>query len=135
MELQQDKCLTCGHIELSVTAMLSRHPNVLPVTNIGERKFDPLSTVMLQVLPSGHCLTLGLEHQTILGRGDPTLGLQDFIDLSQFNAEQHGVSRKHCVLRRGENQLVIIDLQSTNGCYLNGDRMKSEHGVCGGAWR
>jgi len=98
---------------------------VLPITNIGERVFDPLSTAMLQMFPSGQCLTLGMEHPTILGRGDPTLGLQDFINLSQFNAEQHGVSRKHCLLRRSEKQLLILDLHSTNGTYLNGDRIKS----------
>lgn len=124
MTPQQDICRMCGYANVSVTALLSRHPNVLPETSIGDRMFEPLSTALLQVFPSGQCLTLGFSRPTILGRGDPTLGLQDFIDLSHFNAEKHGVSRKHCLLRRGDNQLVILDLHSTNGSYLNGDRIK-----------
>jgi hypothetical protein len=42
------------------------------------------------------------------------------IDLAPFGALESGVSRKHAVLRRLGPDVVIIDMGSTNGTWLNG---------------
>lgn len=47
------------------------------------------------------------------------------IDLSEFEASKFGVSRKHSKLIRGvDGQLFLIDLWSTNGTYLNEDKLE-----------
>jgi pSer/pThr/pTyr-binding forkhead associated (FHA) protein len=40
----------------------------------------------------------------------------------------HGetVSRHHCIIRRGGEEPALIDLGSSNGTYLNGNRVRSQ---------
>jgi pSer/pThr/pTyr-binding forkhead associated (FHA) protein len=85
----------------------------------------PGSPVLLQFLPSGMCITLALDRPTVLGRhsfaASPTP--DRVVDLSHLGAEKHGVSRQHCLLRRQGAHLILTDLGSTNGTYLNGERI------------
>jgi hypothetical protein len=54
--------------------------------------------------------------------GDVVMGrsmLSD-IDLLPYNGLEHGVSRRHALLRPSRNSLYMIDLGSTNGTHYNG---------------
>jgi hypothetical protein len=48
------------------------------------------------------------------------------IDLGPYDAYDRGVSRKHAILRRQSDTIVIIDLNSANSTYLNGQRLVPE---------
>ncbi len=37
-----------------------------------------------------------------------------------------GISRHHCLLRLSEDEVTLIDLGSSNGTYLNGQRVRSQ---------
>jgi pSer/pThr/pTyr-binding forkhead associated (FHA) protein len=80
---------------------------------------------VLQFLPSGACVSLILERPTILGR-DPYPDPYEALDLTDLNAYQHGVSRRHCRLERRGEHLVAVDLDSTNGTYLNGEALQPQ---------
>ena len=41
------------------------------------------------------------------------------------------VSRIHCRLEANEETLEVIDLESTNGVYVNGERVASAHMISG----
>lgn len=43
--------------------------------------------------------------------------------------DSKGVSRKHCEIRREGGQIVVDDLQSTNGTYINGKRLDAPYRV------
>jgi pSer/pThr/pTyr-binding forkhead associated (FHA) protein len=45
------------------------------------------------------------------------------VDLSPYNAYANGVSRLHAVIKLIEDQIVLVDLGSSNGTYLNGNRL------------
>lgn len=45
------------------------------------------------------------------------------VDLERFKASDHGVSRRHAMLRPSRNNLYLIDLESTNGTYCNAMRI------------
>ena len=45
------------------------------------------------------------------------------VDLSPHNAYANGVSRLHAVLKLIQDKIVIMDLGSSNGTYLNGSRL------------
>ncbi|MBN1964196.1 MAG: FHA domain-containing protein, partial [Anaerolineae bacterium] len=79
------------------------------------------SSIILQFLPSGLCLPLALERPVVLGRIAvyEDQGDEDHIDLSDLNALRHGISRRHCLLRRLDNLILVRDLESTNGTVLN----------------
>jgi hypothetical protein len=54
--------------------------------------------------------------------GDVVLGrspLATDFDLSPYEAIEHGVSRRHAMLRPSANKLYLIDLGSTNGTRVN----------------
>ncbi len=87
---------------------------VLPGTDC----FPPRASVILQLLPSGTCVTFALKQPIVLGRG---IGpeIDRVLDLTEYNAVRHGVSRQHCKLERVDDKLHLTDLGSSNGTYLN----------------
>ncbi|MBN1679576.1 MAG: FHA domain-containing protein [Anaerolineae bacterium] len=106
-----------------MTGPLNRKPMATPFRQAEETGFTSQTLLLLQFLPSGACLPLIPTGTVTLGR-DPLLGAPDnLIDLSQHNAQTHGVSRAHCQLRPKNNRLYVADLNSTNGTYLNGVKL------------
>ena len=107
--------------ERAVTARLRRSPLALPGHRLGSDRLTPDAPVTLQFLPSGICLTFGLKTPMIIGRspGDE----HDFLDLTSLKAAQHGVSRRHCSLRRDGANLIVTDIASTNGTSVNGEAL------------
>ncbi len=59
----------------------------------------------------------------IMGRGFSPVQGQPFLDLSPYDGEVLGVSRYHVELRLLNNTLIITDLDSDNGTYINGMRL------------
>lgn len=70
---------------------------------------------------SGGTLPMQIEiaGDIILGVALPGQPMPDF-DLGPYRAHDRGVSRRHAMLRPSRSKLFIIDLQSTNGTYVNG---------------
>lgn len=58
-----------------------------------------------------------------LGRGDPARGISPEVELSDGVARAKGVSRLHAVVYCAEQTFYIVDLNSTNGTYINGIRL------------
>lgn len=46
------------------------------------------------------------------------------VDLERFFAHQRGVSRRHARLKLREVRLTVTDLSSTNGTYINNERLE-----------
>jgi pSer/pThr/pTyr-binding forkhead associated (FHA) protein len=51
------------------------------------------------------------------------------VNLNQYGAREKGVSRVHAALRRDRNQVLLIDLGSTNGTRLNGQVLTAHQAV------
>jgi pSer/pThr/pTyr-binding forkhead associated (FHA) protein len=62
--------------------------------------------------------------EVILGRFAPTDSSQPDIDLGPYGAEHKGVSRRHIRINHAKGKFWVIDLGSTNGTWLNGQRLK-----------
>ncbi len=68
-------------------------------------------------------LEVSLVKPARLGRSDPGQNIFPEIDLSDDLALESGVSREHaCIFARGRT-LMVEDLGSTNGTFLNGTRI------------
>lgn len=105
------------------TDPLVRPPSlVLRLDTASDSTFAPGTTLALQHLPSAACVFLTIEHPVILGRGGSAAD-DHLIDLSHFHGSQHGVSRRHCQIKRQDDHLLVRDLTSTNGTYLNALRL------------
>jgi pSer/pThr/pTyr-binding forkhead associated (FHA) protein len=106
---------------LPKTGPLPRTPTLVPGSDCQPEVFDGAAQLVLQLLPSGVCVTLDLAQPTMLGRGQLPDGA--LYDLTPFQAVQHGVSRHHCLLLRRNSHLLITDLESLNGTFINGRRL------------
>jgi len=63
------------------------------------------------------------EKEFIIGRRlIPTS--EPMLDLSDFDGYKMGLSRRHAMIRQAESGYEVIDLSSTNGTWLNDDRLK-----------
>jgi len=66
-----------------------------------------------------------LEQQTevVLGRADGRTHTYPDLDLTPYGAIENGVSRMHAAIRRNEDALLLIDLGSANGTFVNGQKV------------
>jgi hypothetical protein len=63
------------------------------------------------------------KQEVIIGRVTPNSPMSPDVDLESFNAGYYGVSRMHASLQRRGETLLISDLDSRNGTFLNGERL------------
>ena len=61
--------------------------------------------------------------EIIFGRRDPSSGNQPDVDMTGYAGYRMGVSRRHAALRLHDNRLDVSDLGSSNGTFLNGQRL------------
>jgi pSer/pThr/pTyr-binding forkhead associated (FHA) protein len=77
----------------------------------------------LKVVSSGQVIPLSGQNEFTLGRiteGQPIL---PDIDLSPYEGYAEGVSRLHAAIRITERGVMIVDLGSSNGTRINGQKI------------
>ena len=91
------------------------------------KQFDTWAS--LHLLESGHILPLSDRLEFTIGRVSNDQPIMPDVDLTPYNAYSNGVSRIHVVLKREGERVFIRDLGSSNGTYVNGERLKenSDH--------
>lgn len=77
----------------------------------------------LHIVDSGQILPLTDRNEFMLGRISEAQPIMPDIDLTPYQAYANGVSRLHAVVKRENNRVLIMDLGSSNGTYLNGKRI------------
>ena len=82
------------------------------------------SWISLNMIESGQILPLADRTEFTLGRSAEGQPIVPDVDLSPYNAYANGVSRLHAVLKLIQDHIVIMDLGSSNGTYLNGTRLQ-----------
>jgi hypothetical protein len=97
-----------------------------------ERKTDRLqpppqvplqSWISLHIIDSGQILPLADRTEFTLGRSAEGQPIVPDVDLTAYNAYANGVSRLHAAIKLVNNRIVVVDLGSSNGTYLNGTRL------------
>ena len=124
----------CGHcgtlLEENLTNRVATTTNVDGQSNISAE--DIGSFIDTALIPEGGLgiyvagsfkpYYLRLDSDLIIGRKlDATL--ESILDLSDFDAFNMGLSRRHAMLRRTESSYEVTDLFSTNGTWLNAERL------------
>jgi len=77
----------------------------------------------LHVLDTGQVLSLSERREYTLGRISEGQPIMPDIDLSAYQAYSNGVSRMHALIKHDGLRIVIMDLGSANGTYINGKRL------------
>jgi pSer/pThr/pTyr-binding forkhead associated (FHA) protein len=82
------------------------------------------TTLRLTVVRSGRQVDFSLPIPEIhIGRLDPTQVHRLELDVTRDGGQMEGVSRMHAVIYQMNGHLVIEDMSSGNGTYLNGRRL------------
>jgi len=79
--------------------------------------------ISLHMLDSGQILPISDRAEFTMGRISDSQPIMPDIDLSSFKAYDNGVSRLHAVIRRSSGSVIVMDLGSSNGTYVNGARL------------
>ncbi len=79
--------------------------------------------ISLHLLESGQILPVSERSDFTLGRVSDNQPIMPDLDLSDYKAYDNGVSRLHAVIRRNQGSVMIMDLGSANGTYINGVRI------------
>lgn len=114
-----DEALT--HRIVTAEATKYAKENISPTNTPQQVEFA--STLALHLVESGTILPLPNQKEFTIGRLSEGQPIVPDIDLSPYNAYPNGVSRLHAVLKVNNDTLNIIDLESSNGTYVNGSRI------------
>lgn len=79
--------------------------------------------VSLFLLDSGQVLQLVGKTEFMLGRVGEKQPILPDVDLTEYQAYAHGVSRLHASLRIMDQMITITDLGSSNGTRINGQKI------------
>jgi hypothetical protein len=101
-------------------------PNKRLTDTLGGREFAPhapLAGMAFFLINRTEPFFVSRENEVHLGRLE---GEDDdkLVDLGLVDGFNMGVSRRHAMIRRGTPRCTITDLRSTNGTFLNGQRLQ-----------
>ena len=105
-----------------------RKVRTAPLRDFDEGDITPW-VIEFRVVGTPYLLRAPMERSFIIGRGDPSIGHAPEIDLTDYDAQGRGVSRKHVTITAKDNRITLQDLGSANGTFINGERItaNSEH--------
>lgn len=82
-----------------------------------------LEVILVRVTKNGSTTPVPLTHErTLVGR----------LDDCHIRVPVAGISRKHCEIVVADGSIVINDLGSSNGTYVNQDRISGSQPLCAG---
>ena len=92
-----------------------------------ERYMDfeiPAKGIILIHLETGQPLTIQQKKAFILGRASDGIKTREpLVDLTDYHAMDYGISRIHALIRRASDGYELIDLDSTNGTWIENQRL------------
>lgn len=80
-------------------------------------------SIHLKICDSDRVIEIPLTATIVLGRIDPSNNVFPEIDLSQESGVEQGISRRHAqIIKKGE-LVMVEDMGSLNGTFINGRRL------------
>ncbi len=86
--------------------------------------FSTYNCLKVYVRDAQQPLVIYPEKRMTIGRVDNQKPDKPDIDLTRFRALEQGVSRLHAMLTLKESDIVLTDVGSSNGIYINGKRLR-----------
>jgi len=119
-------CTACGHALSGERAVLNTQPLSIPgmpqpQLRWGTAFFEDRMILQLEIKGTDQVIQHELGLDCVVGRAHEDV-VPD-LDLAPFDALQRGVSRRHARLTRQSLTVMVQDLGSVNGTFLNGTRL------------
>lgn len=120
-------CYACGHIlpaglnAIATHSLPDNFTDIQPQIRWGTAYFGDNMILRIRIRDTGAIIDAQFEHECLLGRAAGKT-VPD-IDLTPYRAVELGVSRQHARLTRHSETIMVQDLGSVNGTFLNGARL------------
>ncbi len=126
-DTEQTLCLRCNAVLHPETNKLPQAEEYDIPPNWGTKEAG--KRVYLHVHGHSESIEIALADgmELVIGRRDPNSNHLPSIDLSHYEGDKLGVSRKHAILTYEDDYLKLEDLNSANFTYLNGQKLVPNH--------
>lgn len=115
-------CQQCG-IALGPISLATRKLGASDGPSSGTDTLGPDRVLILQLEGDETPIFVQIREEVILGRVTEQSPHTTYINLSPYGADDAGVSRRHARLLREKNAIYLMDLNSTNGTWMNGEML------------
>jgi len=89
-----------------------------------DKELIPEDGIAIYAAGTSKPIYLHFDKELVFGRtSDKDEFDESLIDLTSLGGFQMGISRRHAVINRTEDGYVVTDLSSTNGSWLNNERL------------
>lgn len=88
----------------------------------GRNKPIQIPSHVFFVLPDGTTKRVSTAQDIMIGRRPRKEDPEVTIDLEAYNGHSLGVSRHHAIIKHMKDALILVDLDSINGTFVNGQR-------------
>ena len=117
-------CQQCGEENIEGYALCVKCGHASPLANVQSQSAQEVTyTVKFRIEGEEIPLTLVPSQRAMMGRQAPFMLQVPDVDLTAYNAAEHGISRVHAVIDCTRNALHITDLDSRNGTFVNGEKL------------
>ncbi len=125
VQFTDTRCPRCGEsleeaasstLHMRVDPELLRRRHDYATTNL---TLNPEQAVCLKIRGLTERVIFGEQTEVILGRVELNQSGDGFLDLTRYGALQRGVSRSHARMQYIGGKLMLADLGSVNGTWLN----------------
>jgi hypothetical protein len=99
--------------------------NMQDLLRFGHGRYRRLELI-IQGLKQHYTIASHEIQDIIIGRQDKRTNFCPYIDLTELDVQNLGVSRRHATINNQRGLLFITDHHSPNGTYVNGQRIVSE---------
>ena len=107
-------------------SQFGRLPTAPPVAGDDIRPIAGKQEIVFFIPTSRQRVKVTLTDEIRIGRGDSSSGFLPELDLTEHQGAENGVSRQHARIQLTDRGVVLIDMDSTNGTYLNNYRLSAE---------
>lgn len=91
--------------------------------------FGPNNRLVIHFHQDDRSLVLQPIRPLTFGRVSPNNLRQPTVDLTSYDGRERGVSRLHASIACEKDQLIITDLGSVNGTFVNGYKLRARESV------
>jgi pSer/pThr/pTyr-binding forkhead associated (FHA) protein len=89
----------------------------------GSARFRQGAQIILHIRDAAEPVNIEPAKRIIFGRSDNNSTFVPDVDFAPYSALEKGVSRQHAALEINEDTLMLLDVGSSNGTFLNGQRL------------
>lgn len=122
-EQEQAQTLPSGDEKAGATQLLENVEQGANVPRWGTARLGAEHKLLFHVRGHDTPLVISLKGKLVIGRYDTETDTTPDVSLDNYAAAEMGVSRRHALITAEDDGLKVMDLNSSNFTYINGQKL------------